>query len=543
MEVQHVQSRRVASNLSRLSLFDSLRALAHRLPLRALSRLSVRRRTLIALVVLVALACAQWVISLVTLDYSAFLLKRAEVSYKQLRQYQQLSIDDLDYILMRRGTGVRERSDSVKTTIQTDLERLRTLIAYERTIVRGHGGGDENDGERDRFDRINEATARIFAEQGADGAVEIYHASLQPLLGQAIEGEQGEVASVEQAMRSTQRRMRWVGAAGVAAQALVLLFIMIQANRTVLNPLSRLVEDIRQYGRGRLGHRVAVDRHDEFGLLSHHINRMARQLERQQQSLIDANDRLEAIVAERTRSLREKNDELREVDERRRRFFADVSHELRTPLTAILGEADVTLRINPVDGEAYRDSLRAILANGALLNRRVDDLLALARSSDGQLRLQQEIVDLNNVAADAVAEVGALAKINDVTIRFDALPTALLVHGDRMRLKQTLLILLDNAIKFSPPSQTVEVVLANQGEIASVVVSNRGPGVAASEIPRLFERYYQTEDGQRMGGTGLGLAIASRIVEAHRGTICVASAANEGAMISMTFPTITDAQP
>jgi signal transduction histidine kinase len=511
--------------------------------MRALSRLSVRRGTLVALVALIALAGAQWAISLVTVDHAAFLLKRAEVSYKQLREYQQLSIDDLDYILARRGmTSAPERDDPTRSAVQSDLERLRTLVAYETTMVRAHGGGDENGDERERLDRINGATAQIFVEPSAERAVEIYRADLQPLLVEAIEGEQGEAAAVEQAMRRMQRQMRWVGAAGVAAQAVVLLMIMIRANRSVLDPLSRLVEDIRQYGRGRLGHRVAVDRHDEFGLLSRHINRMARQLERHQQSLIDANDRLEATVTERTRSLREKNEELREVDERRRRFFADVSHELRTPLTAIVGEADVTLRINSADREAYRNSLRAILANATLLNRRVDDLLALARSSDGQLRLERETVDLNSVAADAVAEIGALAKINDVTIRFDALPAALLVDGDRMRLKQALMILLDNAVKFSPPSQTIDVVLADHGETASVAVSDRGPGVAAAEIPHLFERYYQTEDGRRMGGAGLGLAIARRLVEAHQGTICLASGANGGAMIRMTFPTATDAQ-
>lgn len=213
---------------------------------------------------------------------------------------------------------------------------------------------------------------------------------------------------------------------------------------------------------------------------------------------------------------------------------------MRTPLTAIVGEADVTLRIKPNDGEAYRESLRAILANAALLNRRVDDLLALARSADGQLTLQRETVDLNRIAADAIAESAGLAKINSVTVEFDGLAAPLLIGGDRMRLKQALMILLDNAIKFSPPAEAVDVALVDRGETANIVVVDRGRGVSSGEIPHLFERYYQTVDGRRLGGTGLGLAIARRIVEAHGGTICAASDARGGTTITMTFPVSKD---
>ncbi len=543
MAIRYAHDRHATSRPAQLSPLSSIGPLPILRFLLPLERLSVRRRILITLVAVIALAGAQWAMTLLAVDSAAFMLKRAETSYKQLREYQQLSIDELDYVLSRRSAAPAPApSDPARATVETELARLGASIVSETAFVRAHGGDEDNDGERRRLDRINVTAAGMFNEPNEDGVRAIYRARLQPLLTEAIEGEQSEIAVVEQAMRQMQRRMRWIGVGGVIAQALVLITILILANRSVLDPLSRLVADIRQHGRGRLAHRVAVDQHDEFGLLSRHINRMARQLERRQQSLVDANGRLEATVAERTRSLRDKNEELREVDERRRQFFADVSHELRTPLTAIVGEADVTLRINQTDGEAYRESLRAILANAAFLNRRVDDLLALARSSDGQLRLQRETVDLQGVAAEVTVEIGGLAKINDVTVRFDSVATPLRVRGDRARLKQALMILLDNAVKFSPPSQTIEVVLADYGETASIAVTDRGSGVGAAEIPHLFERYYQTEDGRRMGGTGLGLAIARRIVEAHEGTICAASSANEGTTITMTLPTVKGVQ-
>ena len=117
-------------------------------------------------------------------------------------------------------------------------------------------------------------------------------------------------------------------------------------------------------------------------------------------------------------SLLEKNEELREIDTSRRRFLADVSHELRTPLTAIVGEADVTLKIAGNDAEACRAALYSILANSTYLNRRIADLMALARSSDGQLDIEKRTVDLNVVATDAMAEIASLAKINGVTTTF-----------------------------------------------------------------------------------------------------------------------------
>jgi Signal transduction histidine kinase len=183
-----------------------------------------------------------------------------------------------------------------------------------------------------------------------------------------------------------------------------------------------------------------------------------------------------------------------------------------------------------------REALSSILANSTYLNRRIDDLMALARSSNGRLDLEREILDLNLVATEAMAEVRSLAKVNRVIARFEPLAYPVQVDGDRKRLRQCLMILLDNAVKFSRASQVVEVVLDVRGPSAAMTVVDQGNGIAARDLPSIFERFYQAEVGRRAGGTGLGLAIAHRIVEAHGGDISAASREQGGTAVTMTLP-------
>jgi two-component system, OmpR family, sensor kinase len=517
---------------------------------RFLRRLSVRSRVFIALVALVALAGAELVINLRAMESAAFMLRRADISYKQLSAYRQLGAEVLEYIVASEGEAKEfESTETSRGAAEQRLAILSSLTAYETQLLRAHGEDESNSEERERITEIGRTLQSIFAAnaghraatQTDQSAASIYRAKLRPLLDVAVARERDEAAAVEVAMRNMSKRLKWLGAVGMSVQVLVLGFILLLMNRAVLDPLSRLVSDIKYYGRGQLAHRVAVRHHDEFALLGRHINRMARHLERGRQNFLAIKAGLEATVAERTSSLQDKNDELREIDESRRRFFAEVSHELRTPLTAIVGEADVTLRIGSSEIESYRDSLFSILANSTLLKRRIDDLMALARSSDGRLGLQKEAVDLNLIVNEALMEVRGLAKINNIIIRFEAVAAPLLVIGDKARLRQCVLILLDNAVKFSPAGRSVEVIIVDRSGRAELSVIDEGRGITVGETQRVFERFYQTEDGRRVGGSGLGLSIARRLVEAHDGSMVASNREHGGAMVTLMLPTAQSA--
>ncbi len=500
----------------------------------AKQRPSVRRAVAAALSILAFIAVVQLFVELRAFSSAAFLLQRAAISYRQLEAYQRLSIALLDDMRAKRGRSPRS-ADEQGRIVREGLANLEQLSSLEIELIHDHGASEIRSSEDKRLSRIAGATRRLLLAD-SDPAETIYDSDIGANLGDAIRGEDEEVLHAHEEMSALQTRLSVAGPLGVLLQVATAGLVVLLVGRLVLAPVNRLVVDIRLLGRGALAHRVAVKRHDELGLLALHINRMAASLERGRRALVTANDRLEGIVLDRTRALSERNAELKQIDESRRRFFADVSHELRTPLTAIIGEADVTLRIAGDTVPPYRSALASILANSTFLNRRIDDLMALARSNDGIPALDLRTVDLDLVAAEAVAEIGSLARINDVRLRLVSRETPPAIRGDRARLRQVVMILLDNAVKFSREGQEVVLVVGRDGEQASLCVVDSGRGIAAADLPKVFERFYQAEHGKRLGGTGLGLAIARRIVEAHGGTIDAASGETGGTCVTLRLP-------
>jgi signal transduction histidine kinase len=176
--------------------------------------------------------------------------------------------------------------------------------------------------------------------------------------------------------------------------------------------------------------------------------------------------------------------------------------------------------------EAERESSR--------LSRLVADLLALARADAG-VPLKHAQVDLDSVVLETVDSTRALAR--DHVITFDAF-VPIQIQGDVDRLKQMLMILLDNALKYTPAGGGVAVGLRRQGDEAEVMVRDSGVGIAAQDLPHVFERFYRADPGRSRdpGGTGLGLPIAQWIVYQHGGRIDIASTPGEGTTVTVRMP-------
>jgi signal transduction histidine kinase len=182
------------------------------------------------------------------------------------------------------------------------------------------------------------------------------------------------------------------------------------------------------------------------------------------------------------------------------------------------------------DAGAYRTALETISAQASFMSRRIDDLLAIARSEHGKLVLERGMVDLGALARDAIGDVNGLLKSNQLKARLHPLDAPVAIEGDSRWLRQCVVALLDNAIKFSRPGGLIEVTVTGDGANACLNVRDHGEGVSTANLPRLFERFYQTESGQRQGGTGIGLSIARWIVEQHGGRI---AATNEQRGLTM----------
>jgi signal transduction histidine kinase len=217
-----------------------------------------------------------------------------------------------------------------------------------------------------------------------------------------------------------------------------------------------------------------------------------------------------------------------------RRFVADASHELRAPLTTIKGNLEFTLRARDLPPTVREEAMADALGEAERMGRLVDDLLSLARADAGQ-KLNPQPVALHVILADLGRTLAPGA--GQVELRFDRLE-AVPVWGDPDRLKQLALILIDNALKYTPAGGRVEVSLTHQGDRAMLRVADTGLGIEPQDLPHVFERFYRADKARARegGGAGLGLAIAKSIVDQHGATISVKSEPGRGSEFTVCLP-------
>jgi signal transduction histidine kinase len=251
----------------------------------------------------------------------------------------------------------------------------------------------------------------------------------------------------------------------------------------------------------------------------------------------EAGEKLSSEVDARTAQLRAANEQLREIDRRRGQFLADVSHELRTPLTILRGEADVALRGEDDPGQ-QRQSLERIQGQAAELSHLLEDLLEFARSAAEDQPYVMADTQLDEVVTAAAQEAQTLAAPREVTVRLQLGDQGRHLDADFRRLKQALIIGLDNAIKHSPPGTGVTIATAMEGPHAKVSILDEGAGLDEADLPRVFERFYrgQDEEDTLVSGLGIGLAIAKDIVERHGGSISLSNRPEGGAALAILLP-------
>jgi signal transduction histidine kinase len=216
------------------------------------------------------------------------------------------------------------------------------------------------------------------------------------------------------------------------------------------------------------------------------------------------------------------------------RFVADASHELRAPLTAIQANLELLQRHPEMSESERNEALAEAARESTRLTRLVADLLALARADAG-LPLRRARVDLDAIVLEECGDVRQLAQGQTLTLDpFEPVQ----IWGDEDRLHQLLLILLDNALKYTPPTGGVTVGLCQAGEGVELSVRDTGVGIAAADLPHVFERFYRADParGRDPGGTGLGLAIADWIVRQHAGEIGVTSDLGKGTTVTVHLP-------
>jgi heavy metal sensor kinase len=285
-------------------------------------------------------------------------------------------------------------------------------------------------------------------------------------------------------------------------------FLLVRRSLVPMERIARKAEAITQHS---LSERLPVERTgDELEWLSISLNHMISRLE-------------EAVQGSK-------------------RLVADASHELRTPLTVLRGELE-SMAANPQASARTRETLASLLEEVERLAAVVDGLLALSRLDIGEAHAEWVQFDLAELVATTADQMSLLAEDKSIGVVCEA-PHRVVVEGDRARLKQVTVNLLDNAIKYTPTGGTVRLKVTRQDGQAVFEVSDTGIGIPSEALPHVFERFFRVERSRsrEQGGAGLGLSIVESICTAHGATVEVQSAPDQGSRFCIRLP-LTCAEP
>ena len=360
------------------------------------------------------------------------------------------------------------------------------LVAADASTLRQHGFTVELP--------VNERTLEVAAGKGEtyleDATVSGTHVRM--IVVPFANGLALQIARPLDEVDGVLDRLRWIllaialGGSGLAA------LLGLGVAQSALVPTRRLTEAAEDITATRdLRRRVDTDRKDELGRLAAAFNTMLAALE----------DSVEA----------------------QRRLVSDASHELRTPLTSLRTNIEILAKAEALPNEERRRLLDDVDAELDELSRLVADVVDLAR--DGEPERLEEDLRLDQLVADAVDR----ARRRAPEITFETTLDETVVHGSRERLHRAVSNLLDNAVKWSPDGETVEVRVAD----AAVTIRDRGPGIAEDDLPKVFDRFYRAPDARGRPGSGLGLAIVRQVAESHGGSVSAARAYGGGTIVRL----------
>jgi heavy metal sensor kinase len=418
-------------------------------------------------------------------------------------------------------SGLRQRIQAVRDIIKEDAPNGLAAVQDEfRELADSEGAGA-------RLRVAYDSGALIYASPDLQVALEPRRAQSVPRpftgkLGDArfrfqrekieVDGTRYdvEVASSMQDFDRALERFRVVLYSAAPAFLILAALGGYWLSRRALAPVDEITCAARTIGAQDLSRRLAVPRSsDELQRLADTLNEMLA--------------RLEAAFQRVTQ------------------FTADASHELRSPVSVMRTSAELALR-KPRSEAEYREALSRILGESERVSRLIEQLLLLARADSGSAALPMTRIDLNSPLQSACREAKALAEAKQLKFSESIPATPLWVQGDAASLERLFVILLDNAIKYTPSGGQIDVRLGSDDGFAVAGVQDTGIGIPAEDVPHVFDRFYRADRARsrESGGTGLGLAIGRWIAEAHHGEIRAESTSAKGSKFEVRLPLSKD---
>lgn len=291
----------------------------------------------------------------------------------------------------------------------------------------------------------------------------------------------------------------WIGIASVAVLLLVLM-LGLYFIKSILMPINQVVSSARRLAMGDFSTRIVNEKDDEVGELCRVFNYMA--------------------------------DELENSETIKNEFISSVSHELRTPLTAIKGWSETILEMH--DEQTTVKGMRVITAETERLSVMVEELLDFSRIQNNSLLLQKTNMDVLAELADALLVYAERAKRDGITINYNEPDAVAMIFGDKNRIRQVFINIIDNAIKYSGANGVVNVEAELTAAEIHIKIQDNGCGISEADLPKVKTRFYKANNTVR--GSGIGLAVADQIVTMHDGSLELESVQGEGTTVTIRFP-------
>ncbi|HEX7010050.1 MAG TPA: HAMP domain-containing sensor histidine kinase [Phycisphaeraceae bacterium] len=337
----------------------------------------------------------------------------------------------------------------------------------------------------------------------------------------------------------------YIVTAGIFAGLLAIAVFWFIATRLILSPVRLLREVAAKASEGDLSVRSDINTGDEFEELSKVFNTMLENLKEKQDQLRSINKSLDLKLGELAAS----NVALYEANKVKGEFLANVSHELRTPLNSIIGFAEILQEMPPQQADTVDEKRRRYLANIIQSSRRlldlINDLLDLAKIEAGRMDVHLGAISVSDTCEGLINLIRPLAQKRQITLRLKVEPSLPIVHSDAGKLQQILFNFLSNAVKFTPAGGVVTLGATlmppekpNGTPRVRLSVSDTGPGIAAEDHERIFEKFTQLDPSvtKEHGGTGLGLTISRELAQLLQGSIELDSDVGKGATFSLIIP-------
>jgi len=321
----------------------------------------------------------------------------------------------------------------------------------------------------------------------------------------AVDGLRSHIASLKDLGDEITAWTWWALVLGLSVGLVVPVLIYL----SVIRDLNRIRDGIAHISEGDFSYRIDLGSSDELGMLADSFNSMASRL--------------------------------KEIDEAKTEFVSMVSHELKTPLTSMKEAASLLLEGLAGSLTDRQRRLVEIMDHGIRrLLHTVMELLDLSRIESGTIMLDRQPGDMNDAVAAFVEEIRPIADASGVSLRVDYAPSRCEVLMDRNKILQVLTNLTHNAIKSSPEGSSVEIRVKNTGGLVVTEIEDHGRGIPEEDLPRIFEKFFQSRSTRGHGGMGLGLAISKGIVDAHGGTIYAKSTVGKGSVFAFGLPRAHD---